>query len=533
MTRDVMDFDVVVVGGGVAGLSAAIRLKQRASAEGRDISVCVLEKGANVGAHVLSGAVIDPIALNELFPDWPMRGAPLTTPATSESFRLLTRTRVLPLPIAKSLSNHGCYVASLGALAQWLGQQAEDLGVDLFPGFAATEVLYKDDTVIGVATGDMGRLKDGREGPSFEPGVELHSTTTLFAEGCRGSLSEHVIKRFDLRRDCAEQTYGLGIKEVWEIDPAKHRPGHVAHTMGWPLGMETYGGGFVYHQADNRVAIGLITGLDYANPTLDPFAEMQRFKTHPAIKSLLGGGRRIAYGARSLNEGGWQSVPTLTFPGGALVGAAAGFMNVARLKGSHTAMKSAMLAADAIFDGDLSTYPARLRESWIAKELYKARNVRPGFGKGLLRGLINAAWETLVGGRSPWTLPHRAKDRDTFTRTKPRHPIVYDAPDGVLTFDRASSVFLSNTHHDEDQPCHLQLNDTALPVARNLVVFAGPEARYCPAGVYEFVGEGSDTRLQINAANCLHCKACDIKDPSNNITWSPPQGGGGPNYTAM
>ena len=542
MERESMDFDVVIVGAGVAGLAAAIRLRQRAAKKGADVSVCVVEKGAEVGAHVLSGAVFDPRALAELLPDWRDRGAPLTTPAKDDRFVLLTETRALRLPTPPQMNNHGNYIVSLGNLARWLGEQAEALGVEVFPGFAAAEVLSNAaGAVTGIATGDMGRLADGSEGPNFEPGVELRAKYTLFAEGCRGSLSQELMARFGLRSGVEPQTYGLGIKELWDVDPAHHKEGLVMHTVGWPLASDTYGGSFLYHLENNQVAVGFITGLDYANPYLSPFEEMQRFKTHRAIRPVFEGARRVAYGARALNEGGFQSIPKLVFPGGALIGAAAGFMNVARIKGSHTAMKSGMLAGEAAFDAiaagevgtELAAYPAALKSSWVWDELYRVRNIRPAFKWGFWGGLAYAALDTyLLFGRAPWTLGHHA-DHAALKKAAQCRPIDYPKPDGVVTFDRLSSVFISNTNHEENQPCHLRLKDESVAVRVNLADYAGPEARFCPAGVYEFVEDGGVTRLQINAQNCVHCKTCDIKDPTQNITWVTPEGGGGPGYPNM
>jgi electron-transferring-flavoprotein dehydrogenase len=534
--REEMPFDVVIVGAGPAGLAAAIRLKQIAP----EAAVCVVEKGSEVGAHILSGAVVEPRALDELLPDWRDRESPLRTPATDDRFLFLTETRAFRLPTPPQMHNHGNYIVSLGDVCRWLAVQAEALGVEIYPGFAAAEVLYQDGRVVGVATGDMGVGRDGHHTGNYQRGMELRATYTLFAEGCRGSLAKQLTARYGLRDGHDPQTYAIGIKELWEVPAAQHKPGLVEHTIGWPLDRATYGGSFLYHFGERLVSFGFVIGLDYRNPWLSPFDEMQRFKTHPAVRHHFYGGRRISYGARALNEGGLQSIPTLTFPGGALIGCAAGFLNVPKIKGTHTAMKSGMLAAETVADalavgetGDLAGYPARLRASWVWDELTAVRNVRPGFARwGLFGGLAYAGLDTyLFRGRAPWTLRHPHPDYDTLTRADQAPRIAYPKPDGTLTFDRLSSVFISNTNHEEDQPAHLKLRDPAAAITVNWEQFRSPETRYCPAGVYEIVGaEAGDPRLQINAQNCVHCKTCDIKDPGQNIDWVTPEGGGGPVY---
>jgi electron-transferring-flavoprotein dehydrogenase len=538
--RERIAYDVVVVGAGPSGLAAAIRLKQLAAAAGRDLAVCVVEKGSEVGAHILSGAVFEPRALNELFPDWRERGAPLTTAAAEDRFWLLTATRAIRLPTPPDMANHGNFIISLGNLCRWLGREAEALGVEIYPGFAAAEVLYDAaGRVCGVATGDKGIGRDGRPTDHYQPGVELAARETLFAEGCRGSLSKRLIERFHLSDGSDPQTYAIGIKELWELAPGRQRPGLVLHTIGWPLDRKTYGGSFLYHLEGGQAAVGLVIGLDYQNPYLNPFEEFQRFKTHPAIRPLFEGGRRVAYGARALNEGGFQSIPRLDFPGGALIGCAAGFMNVAKIKGSHTAMKSGMVAAEAVFrrlGGDEGVEVRRmLEQSWVWDELRRVRNIRPGFRWGLWTGLANAALDAYVlRGKAPWTLAHRADHRGLMPASVAR-PIEYPRPDGKVTFDRLSSVFISNTNHEEDQPPHLKLRDPAKAIAINYRLYDSPEQRYCPAGVYEIVrpAAAGEPQLQINAQNCVHCKTCDIKDPEQNIDWVVPEGGGGPNYPNM
>ena len=539
-----MAFDVVVVGAGPAGLTTAIRLKQLAAEHGREIGVCVLEKGSEVGAHILSGAVLEPRALFELLPDAIDRGAPLLTPVTEDRFSLLTRSRSIPLPTSPQMRNHGNYIISLGNLCRWLAAEAEALGVEIYPGFAAAEVLYHEDgRVKGVATGDMGIGSDGRPTANHQPGMELHAAQTVFAEGCRGSLGKRLMSRFGLGDRADPQTYAIGIKELWEVDPARHRPGRVSHTVGWPLAADTYGGSFLYHLEDNQVAVGFVVGLDYPNPHLSPFEEFQRFKSHPSVRSTFVGGRRIAYGARALNEGGFQSIPRLAFPGGVLVGCEAGFMNVPKIKGTHTAMKSGILAAEALFEAlgaasppaEVAAYEAGVRASWMWDELKAARNIRPAFRFGFWAGMAYSAIDTyLLRGRAPWTMSHR-NDHDSLEKARDAPRIAYPKPDGEVTFDRLSSVFISNTNHEENQPAHLKLADPALPITVNLAAYDAPEQRYCPAGVYEILREdnGSNPRLRINAQNCVHCKTCDIKDPRQNIEWAVPEGGGGPNYPNM
>ena len=548
MQREAMEFDVVIVGGGPAGLAAAIRLKQLAASQGSELSVCLIEKGAEIGAHILSGAVMDPRALSELLPNWQADGAPLNAPVSEDRFYILSETGARKVPNAllpACFHNEGNYVISLGNVCRWLGEQAEALGVEIYPGFAGAEVLFDEaGAVKGVATGDMGRLHDGSAGPNFQPGMELHGKYTLFAEGCRGHLGKQLIEKFDLNRDADPQTYGIGLKELWEIPAEQHQLGLVVHSGGWPMAPDTYGGGFLYHLENNQVAVGFVVGLGYANPHLSPYEEFQRYKTHPEISKFLAGGKRIAYGARALTAGGLQSLPKLTFPGGALIGDDAGFLNAARIKGSHCAIKSGALAAEAcgaaLFEerqrDELTAYPEAFKNSWLYQELHQARNFKPWMSKGLKLGALMFGIDQLVfGGKVPWTLHHGKPDHAKLKPAADCPKIDYPKPDGVLTFDRLSSVFLSSTNHEEDQPCHLHLQDAAVPISVNLATYDAPEQRFCPAGVYEILRDeqGNNPRLQINAQNCVHCKTCDIKDPSQNIVWVTPEGFGGPNYPNM
>ncbi len=552
MERESMEYDVVVVGAGPAGLSAAIRFKQLCAEHGKDYSVCVIEKGSEVGAHILSGAVMDPIAMDELFPDWQERGAPLKVPVTEDRFYVLTEANHISLPnfaMPPLMNNHGNYIISLGNVCRWLAEQAEALGVEIFPGFAAAEVLYNEDgSVKGVATGDMGVGRDGEHKSSYTPGMELHAKYTLVAEGVRGSLAKEIQAKFKLRDGVDPQKFGIGIKELWKVDPAVHQEGLVVHTMGWPLDSATGGGSFLYHLEDNQIAVGFVVHLNYENPHLSPFDEFQRMKTHPSIRHFFEGGKRIAYGARAINEGGLQSVPKLTFPGGALIGCSAGFVNVPRIKGSHNAMKTGMLAAEAAFEAldegragdELVAYGQGWKDSWVYQDLYKVRNVKPALKHGMWLGTaIGGAHMWLndlgLGFLAPWTTRHGKADHESLKPAAECKKIAYPKPDGRISFDKLSSVFISNTNHEEDQPVHLRLADPSIPIEYNLKVFDEPAQRYCPAGVYEVVRDdaGNNPRFQITAQNCVHCKTCDIKDPRQNITWTVPEGGGGPNYPNM
>jgi electron-transferring-flavoprotein dehydrogenase len=540
MPRESMQYDIVIVGAGPAGLAAAIRAKQLSP----EVSVCVLEKGSEVGAHILSGAVMDPRALSELIPDWQAKGAPLNTPVTRDRFLFLREKSAMETPafmLPACFQNHGNYVVSLGNVCRWLAKQAESAGVEIFPGFAAAEVLYDGQAVKGVATGDLGINRQGEKTDAYQQGMELQGKYTFFAEGCRGQLGKQLEERYRLRDGADPQVYGIGLKELWEVQAERHQPGLVMHTAGWPLDASTYGGSFLYHQENRQVAVGFVVGLGYENPYLSPYEEFQRFKTHPAIRGVFEGGKRICYGARAITAGGLQSLPKLAFAGGALIGDNAGFLNASRIKGSHCAIKSGMLAAEAACEAlkagragdELAAYPAAFKASWLYEELYRARNFKPWMSKGLYTGTLMVGIDQIVfRGRAPWTLHHAHADHETLKRKDQMKPIAYPKPDGALTFDRLSSVFISNTNHNEDQPVHLRLKDPAL-ARRNWEEYAGPEGRYCPAGVYEFVDVDTKPRLQINAQNCVHCKTCDIKDPRQNIVWVAPEGGGGPNYPNM
>ncbi|CAI3936506.1 electron transfer flavoprotein-ubiquinone oxidoreductase [Commensalibacter communis] len=538
IVREQMEFDVLIIGGGPAGLSAAIRLKQLAPS----VEICLIEKASEIGAHIVSGAVLEPTALNELFPDWKQRGAPLDTPVNHERmFYLPDEQKYTAIPMIKSLmpqmNNDGNYIISLGNFCRWLATQAEELGVEIFPGFSGSELIIEDGQVVGVVTGDMGLEKDGAQGSNHEPGMELRAKYTLFAEGCRGSLSKKLMDQFKLRQGVDPQTYGLGIKELWEIPAHKHKPGYIQHSFGWPLDNHTYGGSWLYHFGDNLVSFGFVVGLDYSNPWLSPFEETQRSKLHPVIKYHLEGGRRISYSARALSEGGLQSIPKLSFPGGLLIGDAAGFLNMPKIKGTHTAMKSGMVAAEAIVEAlttqeiEPISYQFRMRQSWVWQELHQARNIRPAFAKfGAKIATLYTGFDSMVRGKVPWTFRHRLADNEKLEAASLFEKVQYPKPDNELTFSRESSVFLSNIDHRDDQPVHLKLKNTSIWKTVNWNIFKSPETRYCPAGVYEAIDTETEPKLQINSQNCIHCKTCDIKDPTQNIDWETPEGGSGPNY---
>jgi len=538
--REIMEYDVVVVGAGPSGLSAAIKLKQLSKKNKKDISVCIIEKGSEVGAHIVSGAVIETKALDELIPDWKSKNCPLKTQAREDSFLFLTEKKSYKLPTPPQMDNKGNYIISLSDLTKWLAEQAEALEVEIYPGFSASEVLFDENNkVIGVATCDMGRLKDGSKGPNFEQGIELRAKQTIFSEGCRGHLGKNLINKFNLNANSSPQTYGIGIKELWEVKPENSKPGSIMHTTGWPLKNDTYGGSFLYHLDENKISIGFVIGLDYKNPYLSPYMEFQRFKHHPEIKKILEGGRRINYGARALNEGGIQSLPKLTFPGGLLTGCEAGFLNVPKIKGTHLAMKSGILAAEAIFNkiddsDEMINFEELVRASWLWTELHKVRNIRPSFKWGFWKAIAYSAIDTYIfKGNAPWTINHHGTDHESLENKNKHEKIDYPKPDNILSFDRLTNVSFSGTNHEENQPCHLTLKDEHVPIDINLALYDNPETRYCPAGVYEIIYENNNPKLQINAQNCVHCKTCDIKDPTQNINWVAPQGGGGPNYQGM
>ena len=538
--REIMEYDVVIVGAGPSGLSTAIKLKQLSKDANKDLSVCVVEKGSEVGAHILSGAVIETKALDELIPDWKTKDCPLKTKANHDKFLYLTETKSYQLPTPPQMHNKGNYIISLSDFTKWLAEQAELLEVEIYPGFSASEVLFNEqDKVIGIATCDMGRLKDGSEGPNFEQGIELHAKQTVFSEGCRGHLGKILIKKFKLDIESSPQTYGIGIKELWEITPEKSKPGSILHTTGWPLKSDTYGGSFLYHLDKNKISIGFVVGLDYKNPYLSPYMEFQRFKHHPEIKKILEGGRRINYGARALNEGGIQSLPKLTFPGGMLVGCEAGFLNVPKIKGTHLAMKSGIIAASTILENidtkdEISNFEDQIKNSWVWSELYKVRNIRPSFKWGFWKAIVYSALDTYIfRGNAPWTIDHHGTDHESLENKNKHEKINYPKPDNIISFDRLTNVSFSGTNHEENQPCHLTLKNEDVPIKTNLELYDNPETLYCPAGVYEIVIKDNKPQLQINAQNCVHCKTCDIKDPTQNINWITPQGGGGPNYQGM
>ena len=538
--REIIEYDVVIVGAGPSGLSAAIKLKQLSKDANKYLSVCVVEKGSEVGAHILSGAVIETKALDELIPDWKTKDCPLKTKANDDKFLYLTETKSYQLPTPPQMHNKGNYIISLSDFTKWLAEQAELLEVEIYPGFSASEVLFNEQNkVIGIATCDMGRLKDGGEGPNFEQGIELHAKQTVFSEGCRGHLGKILIKKFNLDIESSPQTYGIGIKELWEISPEKSKPGSILHTTGLPLKSDTYGGSFLYHLDKNKISIGFVVGLDYKNPYLSHYMEFQRFKHHPEIKKILEGGRRINYGARALNEGGTQSLPKLTFPGGMLVGCEAGFLNVPKIKGTHLAMKSGIIAASTILENidtkdEISNFEDQIKNSWVWSELYKVRNIRPSFKWGFWKAIVYSALDTYIfRGNAPWTIDHHGTDHESLENKNKHEKINYPKPDNIISFDRLTNVSFSGTNHEENQPCHLTLKNEDVPIKTNLELYDNPETLYCPAGVYEIVLNDNKPQLQINAQNCVHCKTCDIKDPTQNINWITQQGGGGPNYQGM
>ncbi len=539
-TREIMEYDVVIVGAGPSGLATAIKLKQIANKKNNNISVCIVEKGSEVGSHILSGAVIETRSLTELIPNWKDTDIPLKTKAKKDSFLFLTKDKSFTFPTPPQMNNHGNYIISLGKLCKWLGNYAENLGIEIYPGFAASEILYNsDNSVRGIATNDMGVLKDGSHGPNYEKGIELVAKQTVFSEGCRGHLGKELVKKFKLNLNSQHQTYAIGIKELWEVENRFYNEGEIIHTTGWPLQSDTYGGSFMYHFDKNLISIGFVVGLDYKNPYLSPYEEFQRFKHHPSIKKFLDGGRRIGYGARALNEGGIQSLPKLSFPGGMLVGCEAGFLNVPKIKGTHLAIKSGIIAAETISKDhgkskEMSNYNINIKNSWLYKELHSVRNIRPSFKWGFWKAIIYSAIDTYIfRGKAPWTLKHEQTDHESLENKNKFKPINYPKPDGILSFDKLTNVSFSGTNHEENQPCHLQIKDKSVPININLQKYDNPETRYCPAGVYEIVEKNNSKELQINAQNCVHCKTCDIKDPTQNINWVSPQGGGGPNYQGM
>lgn len=538
--RDVMEYDVVIVGAGPAGLAAAIHLKQLAALKAQELSICLLDKGSEVGSHIVSGCVMNPRGLDELIPDWRKLGFPVTTEVKKDKLVYFSKTKQYKLPLPSDWQNYGNYIISLSQLCRKLAEYAESLGVEIYPGFAAKSAIIEDGVLKGILTGDMGTERDGTPGANYQPGVEIRAKQTILAEGCRGSVSKQLIAHFKLDKDSQPQTYGLGIKEIWRVDPKKHRLGHVTHTIGYPLDNQTYGGGFVYHLTNNLVSVGLVTALDYQNPYLSPYEEFQRFKQHPNIRRLLKDGERIEYGARTIVEGGLQALPKLCFPGGILIGDSAGFINVPKVKGVHNAIKSGMLGATAIISAIeknspiANSYPDLFRNSWLYKDLNKVRNIRPAFQRGRIFGMLYTAFEKFIlRGKAPWTLKIHTHDHLTLQHKSKAERITYPAYDHKTTFDKASSVHLANVTHDDDQPIHLQLKDPNTAINTNLMEFAAPETRYCPAGVYEIIKKNGQPQLQINAQNCVHCKACDIKDPTQNITWTVPEAGSGPQYSEM